>query len=105
LPTLDLCQLVQESLGKRLKLDTLVRGTLGHAKTADGLQSLEWFKEGKLDLVKDYCIKDVELTRDLLKFALENGFVIYERKDHGAVRVPLAVRLEPTKPVAETEVV
>ncbi len=94
LPTLDLLKVVTESLGKRLKLDTLVRGTLGEHKTADGLQSLAWFKEGKLDLVTSYCIKDVELTRDVLKFALEHGYLIYDRKDHGAVRVPIRIDLD-----------
>ena len=93
LPTLDLLRVVQGSLGTRLKLDTLVRGTLGTQKTADGLQSLAWFKEGKLDLVRDYCIKDVELTRDLLKHALQHGFLVYERKDHGRVRIPLNIEL------------
>ncbi|MBI5059297.1 DEAD/DEAH box helicase [candidate division KSB1 bacterium] len=93
LPTLDLLLEVQDSLGNRLKLDTLTRATLGAQKTADGLQSLEWFKEGRLDLVTEYCIHDVELTRDLLLFALGHGYVLYERKDFGTVRIPL--RLDP----------
>ena len=94
LPTLDLLTVVTDSLGKRLKLDTLTRGTLGEQKSADGLQSLAWFKEGKLDLVKAYCAKDVELTRDVLKFALEHGYLVYERKDHGPVRIPIRIDLD-----------
>ena len=94
LPTLDLLTVVTDSLGKRLKLDTLTRGTLGEQKSADGLQSLAWFKEGKLDLVKEYCAKDVELTRDVLKFALEHGYLVYERKDHGPVRIPIRIDLD-----------
>lgn len=93
LPTIDLLLEVQSAAGLRLKLDTLVKATLGTAKTADGLQSLKWFREGKLDLVKEYCIKDVELTRDLLLFVLKNGYLTYQRKDFGSVRVPLKLDL------------
>ncbi|MDD5087730.1 MAG: DEAD/DEAH box helicase, partial [bacterium] len=89
LPTLDLLCEVEHVLGRRLKLDTLGKATLGAAKTADGLQSLAWFREGRLDLVTDYCIHDVELTRDLLLFALEHGYLLYERSEIGIVRVPL----------------
>jgi DEAD/DEAH box helicase domain-containing protein len=91
LPTLDLLKIIEESLGRRLKLDTVASATLGASKSADGLQSLAWFKEGRLDLVTEYCIHDVEITRDLLKFVLQNGYVLYDRKDMGVVRVPLAV--------------
>ncbi len=89
LPTLDLLKVVEHALGKRLKLDTLARATLGAQKSADGLQSLAWFKAGQMDLVTEYCIHDVEITRDLLLFALEHGYWLYERKDVGPVRIPL----------------
>ncbi|MBU0509593.1 DEAD/DEAH box helicase [bacterium] len=93
LPTLDLLLAVQDALGRRLKLDTLVTATLGLGKTADGLQSLRWFKEGRLDLVTEYCIHDVEMTRDLLLFALQNGYLLYDRSDVGSVRIPLELNL------------
>lgn len=93
LPTLDLLIEVQNQLGFRLKLDSLTRATLGEHKSADGLQSLQWFREGKLDLVREYCEQDVALTRDLLAFALQNGYVMFERKDAGAMRIPLRLDL------------
>ncbi|HEY3294207.1 MAG TPA: DEAD/DEAH box helicase [bacterium] len=93
LHTLDLLTAVTGSLGRRLKLDTLARATLNAAKSADGLQSLEWFKAGQMDLVTEYCIHDVEITRDLLLFALANGYLLYERKDVGQVRIPLRLNL------------
>ncbi len=89
-PTLDLLEEVQRHARVRLKLDTLCRGTLGAEKSADGLQSIEWFKSGRMDLVTDYCVKDVELTRDLLLFALRHGYLLYDRKNAGRVRIPMA---------------
>ncbi len=91
-PTLDLLEEVQTRLGFRLSLGHLVQETLGESKLADGLQSLAWFKAGLLEKVIEYCRADVDLTRRLLAFALEHGYVIY--RDHGgrAARLPLDLR-------------
>jgi DEAD/DEAH box helicase domain-containing protein len=94
LPTLDILVEVEKQCGLRLKLDTIARATLGVKKLADGLQSLVWWKEGRLDLIEEYCRKDVEITRDLFFFALENGYLLYERKDFGVVRIPMNWGLE-----------
>lgn len=93
LPTLDLLEAVTAQRGGRLKLDTIAKATLGVGKTADGLQSLEWFKNGEIELVREYCKKDVEVTRDVLLYALRNGHVLYEDKSGTAVRLPMALHL------------
>ncbi len=79
LPNFDILVNLTQILGHRLKLDSLVRGTLGEGKTADGLQSLQWVKEGRLDLVRDYCQKDVEVTKNLFLYGVEHGEVRFER--------------------------
>ncbi len=48
LPTLDLLEQIQTRLGYRLSLNRLAEQTLGQAKSADGLQALAWFKQGKI---------------------------------------------------------
>ncbi len=97
LPVLDLLENVVEARGCRLKLDTIAKATLGIGKSADGLQSLEWFREGRMDLVRDYCQKDVEVTRDILRFALQHGYVLYEDKTGAHVKLPLTINIEPRK--------
>jgi DEAD/DEAH box helicase domain-containing protein len=76
--SLDLLKEVKKSLGRRIKLDTLAEATLGKNKTADGLQAGKWWKEGKHELVRDYCIEDVKITKQLYEFALSNGYVKYK---------------------------
>lgn len=80
LPTLDILEEVQKSIGFRVGLNNVAQATLGSAKTADGLQSLQWFKEGKLDLIADYCIQDVKVTRDIYKYGLERKELFYTKK-------------------------
>ena len=71
---------LKKLLGHRLKLESIARPTLGTGKSADGLQALKWYKEGKLDKIIEYCKVDVEVTRDLHRFALEHGKLLYDSK-------------------------
>lgn len=79
IPTLDLMVDLHESLGFRPKLDSVVQATLGAGKSADGLQALVWFREGRLDLIEKYCIDDVRLTRDLYLYGKRNRNVLVPR--------------------------
>ncbi len=63
LPTLDLLVELQKSLKHRLSLDSIASATLGSEKTADGLQAIRWFREGRLLDIAEYCCYDVKLTR------------------------------------------
>lgn len=80
LRTFDLLLDLQRTLGFRLPLDSLARASLGAAKTADGVQSVEWFRNGQLDEVVKYCKDDVDITRRVHEFGRENGFVYYYSK-------------------------
>ena len=71
---------LKKLLGHRLKLESIARPTLGTGKSADGMQALKWYKEGKLDKIIDYCKVDVEVTRDIHRFALEHGKLLYDSK-------------------------
>ncbi len=82
--SLDLMQEIHRSLGRRLKLDTIAEATLGEGKSADGLQSLKWWRQGEVEKVKEYCQKDVELTRRIFDYALQNSALKY--RDLGALK-------------------
>jgi len=78
--TTDMLNDIFRVLNFRLSLDTIAKATLGAAKTADGLQSVEWFRNGELDKVAEYCKADVDITRRVYEFGRENGFVHYYSK-------------------------
>jgi DEAD/DEAH box helicase domain-containing protein len=89
LPTLDLLEDLHRRLGFRLGLGALAEATLGAGKSADGLQSLEWVRQGRLDLVTDYCRHDVEILRDLYLHGRRERCVYY--RDRGGTRLKLSV--------------
>ncbi len=101
LPTFDILQAVFGQLGYRLSLGHLAHKTLNQAKTADGLQSLQWFKEGKIEEVIAYCKKDVEITKDLFLFGLANGYLLFETKAGQLVRLPVDWKLAKFMPPGE----
>jgi DEAD/DEAH box helicase domain-containing protein len=88
--TLDLLARIHETLGFRIALGHLGRETLGVPKTADGLQSLEWVREGRLDLVESYCRADVELTARLFAHGRREGYLLYRDYEDRRVRVPVS---------------
>ena len=88
--TLDLMVDLHGKLGFRPKLDSVVQATLGAAKSADGLQALAWYREGRLDLIEKYCTEDVRLTRDLYLFGKRNRNVLVSRFSGGPMTVEVA---------------
>ncbi|MCP3940976.1 MAG: DEAD/DEAH box helicase [Desulfobacteraceae bacterium] len=89
LPTLDLLMEVHKILGYRLSLDHLARQTLGRKKSANGLAALEWFKQGKMEKIIEYCTQDVRVTRDLYRFGKEKSFLLFKNKAEQEVRIPV----------------
>lgn len=78
LHSLDLLVEVQKVLGRRIRLQSLAEATLGRGKSGDGLKAGVWWREGKQDLVRKYCIEDVRLTRELYDYAMKNGKIKYK---------------------------
>lgn len=44
-------------------------------KTGHGLDAIKYYEEGQLDKLAAYCIKDVEITRDLYDYGRQHGQV------------------------------
>lgn len=85
--TLDMLSHVSSKLGFRLSLGHLAEASLGEGKSADGLQSLQWFKEGRLDLIEQYCRKDVEITKRLYEFGREKRYILYRDMEGRLVKL------------------
>jgi DEAD/DEAH box helicase domain-containing protein len=89
LPTFDLLDEIHARLGFRVSLAHLGEETLGESKSADGLQALEWWKQGRLDEIEEYCRRDVALLRDLFNHAREHGHLLFRSRRGGRLRVPM----------------
>jgi DEAD/DEAH box helicase domain-containing protein len=89
LNTLDILEEIHNHLGFRLSLAHLAQETLNANKTADGLQALRWWKQGRIRDIIDYCTMDVKLTRDLFRYGREKGYLIFRNRDRKRIRIPV----------------
>jgi DEAD/DEAH box helicase domain-containing protein len=90
LPTVDIMNDVYRVLGFRLGLDALASATLGTTKSADGMQAIRWWRQGKMEELFDYCQQDVEITRQLYEFGRQNKYVQYRDRQWRMRRVPVS---------------
>jgi DEAD/DEAH box helicase domain-containing protein len=89
LPALDLLVRVKDSIGRRISLDSLAQETLHTKKTGHGLDAIRYFENQEFDKLAHYCMKDVEITRDLYDFGLKEGYVSYKNHWNNLVKAPV----------------
>ncbi len=95
LPTFDILEDVFSRLGFRLGLGHLAAETLNREKMADGLQAVEWFRQGELEKLVAYCREDVAATRDLFHHSLEKAHLVFrEKQQNQRVRLLVDWKLE-----------
>jgi hypothetical protein len=78
---LDLLVDLEKRLGHRLKLEAVAKPTLGAGKTAEGLQAIQWFREGRLREIAEYCAYDVKVTMKVHEHGRRHGHVKYLDRD------------------------
>jgi len=71
---------------KYVKLDKIAQATLGVGKSADGLMAVEWWKQGDVEKIIEYCLKDVEVTRDIFLHGLNKGFIEILKADESKAK-------------------
>lgn len=79
-PSLDLLARFKDITGHRVKLDIIATETLGVGKSGDGLDAIKYYETGQLDKLKEYCFKDVEITRDVYDYGMKYGKLKYKNK-------------------------
>ena len=80
LPTLDMLVVLHERLKHRLSLDSIANATFGLEKTSEGLQAIQWFKEGRLLEVAEYCCYDVKLTKLVHEHGARHRQLFYKNR-------------------------
>ena len=90
IPTLDMLVDLQKTLQHRLSLDAIAAATLGVEKTAEGMQAIRWFKEGKLLEIAEYCCYDVKITRLVHEYGAAHRRLFYKNRFGSKLSVPVS---------------
>lgn len=87
---LDLLDDIAEAAGFRVGLNNLAQATLGLEKIASAIEALRWYQEGRIKELKDYCLQDVRLTKELFDYGRKNGQVFFvSKKTNEKTAVPV----------------
>ncbi|MBI4128028.1 MAG: helicase [Parcubacteria group bacterium] len=95
IPVLDLMDSVVEQLGFRISLNDLAKVTLGKEKSGTGMDALKYFREGRLEELAKYCLRDVEITKELYEYGVREGQIKYPR--YGGSEAILPVKWKEVK--------
>lgn len=93
LPTVDLLVEIEKRIGFRVKLDDVAHATLGIGKTGHGLMAVEYWRKGELDKLKDYCLQDVKVTKDVYEHALDTQELSFFDRQRNKQTIPLPLEL------------
>lgn len=93
LPTVDLLVEIEKQIGFRVKLDDVAQATLGVGKSGHGLMAVEYWKNGEIEKLRDYCLQDVRVTRDVYEHALNQQKVMFNDRMGNLREVPLQITL------------
>ena len=89
IPTLDVLVELQKTLQYRLSLDSVASATLGVEKTAEGMQAIRWYREGRLLDIAEYCCYDVKITRLVHEYGVANRKLYYKDRFGKKLTVPV----------------
>lgn len=87
----DLLEEIEMATGQRISLSRLAEANLGVKKSRHGSEAIGLYKEGKIDELKEYCLNDVKLTKDLYDiYRKDRAFLVPDKRSGETVKVEFA---------------
>ena len=80
LPRIDLLDDIELQLGRRISLDILAKTNLGIGKTHHSLEAPKMYAEGRIEELRDYCLHDVRITKELFDLAKSQGYLFVPQR-------------------------
>lgn len=92
LTQLDLLEVIRNEAGHRVSLDAVAKETLGTQKIGHGLDAIAYYQNKEFEKLAAYCMKDVEITRDIYDFGRKNGYIKFLNKWNNLVKLEVDFR-------------
>ena len=80
IPRLDLLDEIEIKTGKRVSLNHLAKINLGIEKTHHGLEAPNLYRDGNIEELKNYCLNDVKITKELYELAKRQGHLLMPKR-------------------------
>ncbi len=82
---IDLSEEIEMAAKTRVSLSRLAEANLGVKKDRHGSEAIGLYREGKIEELKAYCLKDVELTKNLYDLHQKQRYLMIPDKKTGEV--------------------
>ncbi len=86
--SIDLLSSIRDSLGRRLRLDSVAQATIGAKKSGNGLMAVKWWREGDIKSIKKYCQQDVKVTKEVFEYARDHKKLFF-KDGHRKQEIPI----------------
>ena len=80
---IDLLDEIELAVRGRVSLSRLAEANLGVKKDMHGSMAIVLYRDGKMDELKEYCLNDVKLTKDLYDLSRKQNFLMIPDKKTG----------------------
>ncbi len=82
---IDLLEEIEMAAGQRVSLSKLAEVNLGIKKDRHGSEAISLYREGRMEELKEYCLQDVRLTKDLYDLYRKQRFFMIPDKKTGEI--------------------
>lgn len=88
---LDLLEEICKACGHRVSLQSLAQGTFQDSKSGSGWNAIQYFKDGRMEDLKKYCLDDVRLTKQIYDYGIAHKKVYYfSNRDFSVHEIPVS---------------
>jgi len=92
---IDLLEAIEAARGHRASLDSIAGPTLKQHKSGSGKDAITLFRDGRMDELKQYCLDDVRLTRQIFEYGLTEGKIFFTSTwDYKTYEIPVEWKKE-----------
>lgn len=97
LPLFDIMVEIQKMVGHRVGLDSVAQATLALGKTGSGIDAIRFYREGRMEELKAYCLNDVKVTKEIYDYGIKHKKIAYLSK-FGQAKKEIKVDWRPPRP-------
>lgn len=95
IPHFDILEEIQKEFGRRISLGILAEANLGIKKTGHGSEAIELYKRGEIEKLKEYCLQDVKITKEIFDLIKNQGYLWIPQRDvPQMIKLPLTYKEE-----------
>ncbi len=91
----DLLEEIESLTGERVSLSRLVAANGGKPKDHHGSEAISLYKEGRIDELKEYCLNDVKITKDIYDLYKRDSSLLVPDKKTGIVAKIMFAKKHP----------